>query len=378
MGKLFNVLITDRTLADVNRVKYLLTKRTLSADESSEWNGKMKGRFTYNDMNRLCEYINYVRTFARNIVYYTTGSYPSSSDLPDALSTNYVVSSRPTMAEFNNMLKILNYALTLIDENTITWTKFDYNYFNAIEQVLDKMNSYLAAYVNEGDTEPDNNGWSKRGMDIPASLSTGFFSSQLGAYYKLEIHGNLIPIDSNLGTLPANYFGTPQILDVSKCWLTYSQSDIANNIWREYAFFGGSANTPNTFFKQIILPNDRPLIITNGFRNCQVLESVNVEKITEMGSYSFEKCYLLNNLSFNSIVEIPANCFIDCSALTNLTLGSTLTEIKAGAFVNCSHLTEITYNGTMAQWGAITLGTNWYDSDTPLTKINCADGTINL
>ena len=49
-------LITDRTQADVNRVKELAAKGkagTWTATEHAEWLAGMKGAFTYKDFNRL-------------------------------------------------------------------------------------------------------------------------------------------------------------------------------------------------------------------------------------------------------------------------------------------------------------------------------------
>lgn len=378
MSRFFIDIVKNRTLADVNRVKELLQKRILTVNERNEWEARMIGRFTYEDMNRISAYLNSIRSNTRELYYNKNGVYPSTDILPNTLPTTWTLAAIPQPYRFEDMLKILNCTLNLIGENPIVFSKYDYNYFNLIEDKIDLFECYLAAYQNEGDTIPVDNGWSQRNKNVPLVLTSNYFGYNLGSYYKMVIQIKAMPLNSDLGSYPPSYFGTPQILDVSNCWLTYTQTDIDNNIWREYAFFGGNANNPNTFLKQIILPLDRPLIITNGFRNCQILENVNVNMITEMNSYNFEKCYKINNLNFDSIIEIPSNCFIDCSSLTTLSLGNSLTHINASAFVNCTSLTSITFNGTIAEWNAITLDTGWYDSDTPLTQINCLDGTVNL
>jgi hypothetical protein len=55
--------------------------------------------------------------------------------------------------------------------------------------------------------------------------------------------------------------------------------------------------------------------------------------------------------------------------------GYEVTGIGKGAFSECSDLVRITYNGSIAEWKAISKGTEWYPENVAYT-IYCTDGTI--
>jgi hypothetical protein len=56
--------------------------------------------------------------------------------------------------------------------------------------------------------------------------------------------------------------------------------------------------------------------------------------------------------------------------------GYEVTGIGKGAFSECSDLVRITYNGSIAEWKAISKGTEWYPENVAYT-IYCTDGTIS-
>lgn len=64
------------------------------------------------------------------------------------------------------------------------------------------------------------------------------------------------------------------------------------------------------------------------------------------------------------------------SNLEEIALPASLTSIGAEAFKN-TELTAITFAGTMAQWNAITKGTNWLDNAN-VSKVTCSDGEVSL
>ena len=53
-----------------------------------------------------------------------------------------------------------------------------------------------------------------------------------------------------------------------------------------------------------------------------------------------------------------------------------VTSIGRSAFFGCSSLTSITFGGTMAQWNAMSKGSDW-NSDTGAYTITCTDGVIH-
>lgn len=87
------------------------------------------------------------------------------------------------------------------------------------------------------------------------------------------------------------------------------------------------------------------------------------------------------------VTSIGDDAFDGCSSLTSITFGenSQLTSIGYEAFYGCSRLTSITipasvtsitFGGTVAQWNAISKGSDW-NFETGAYTIICTDGVIN-
>ena len=64
MSTIIDTLITDRTQADVDRVKALAAKgvAAMTSDERAEWLAGMKGAYNASDMNRVGTALNYLAT----------------------------------------------------------------------------------------------------------------------------------------------------------------------------------------------------------------------------------------------------------------------------------------------------------------------------
>ena len=62
MSTIIDTLVTDRTQADVERVKALATKgfAAMTADEQAEWLAGMKGAYNASDLNRVGTALNYL------------------------------------------------------------------------------------------------------------------------------------------------------------------------------------------------------------------------------------------------------------------------------------------------------------------------------
>ena len=100
--------------------------------------------------------------------------------------------------------------------------------------------------------------------------------------------------------------------------------------------------------------------------------------VTTIGQRVFAACANLTTVRYEAPV-INEFMFVNCNHLENVTLARTVTEIKSHWINYCRSLTEITYEGSLADWAAVTKGSNWDAhegtiSTTNLTRINCLDG----
>lgn len=146
----FSTLVTDRTQADVNRVKQISEKiknGTASESELAEFNSAaMKGAYNYTDLNRVGLAIQYVSDLLNNFGYlvsvspkanWTENDYPTYSDIALYLSdlsklreVFAMMQSTPdipkgmeklTFAEANNIEKILVDINELLMKSTQAW-----------------------------------------------------------------------------------------------------------------------------------------------------------------------------------------------------------------------------------------------------------------
>lgn len=96
--------------------------------------------------------------------------------------------------------------------------------------------------------------------------------------------------------------------------------------------------------------------------------------ITSIGDYAFEYCGGLSAVTIpNSVTSIGYRVFHYCTGLTSVTIGNSVTSIGQQAFYDCTGLTSVSYTGTIAQYNAITKGSNWH-RNVPSTVVHCSDG----
>lgn len=79
----------------------------------------------------------------------------------------------------------------------------------------------------------------------------------------------------------------------------------------------------------------------------------------------------------DSVAIIGTNAFAKCPSLASVDISINVTSIDDGAFYGCTSLATIAFNGTIAQWNAITKGTNW-NRYVPATYVQCSDGQVAL
>lgn len=96
--------------------------------------------------------------------------------------------------------------------------------------------------------------------------------------------------------------------------------------------------------------------------------------VTGIGDNAFKTHVSLTSITIpNSVTSIGFGAFSNCRGLTSVEIPNSVTSIGAAAFIFCSGLTSISYTGTIAQYNAITKGSEWHYS-VPATVVHCTDG----
>ena len=177
--------------------------------------------------------------------------------------------------------------------------------------------------------------------------------------------------------------------------------------------------------RSVNIPNGVTTIEQFAFHNCDSLITINLpENITSIGQYAFRDCDALTNITIpNKVTGLEYGMFADCTALSSVTLGTSIEYISTSAFHNCNSLVSvnipekvksigelafynckklttitipknvdnigkqafwycdtlrtINYTGTSAEWGKITLGSDW-NLWAPATQVQCSNGAVSL
>ena len=114
------------------------------------------------------------------------------------------------------------------------------------------------------------------------------------------------------------------------------------------------------------------------FFGCSGLTSITIpDSVTGIGEYAFYYCRGLTSITIpDGVTSIGKYAFKGCSNLTSITVPGSVTSLGDQTFYNCSSLTDITFAGTMAEWNAITKGSDW-NTGTGAYTVHCKDGDLS-
>lgn len=92
---------------------------------------------------------------------------------------------------------------------------------------------------------------------------------------------------------------------------------------------------------------------------------------------TFSNCTPIEYVTLSGVTAVADKVFLNCNKLKYLYISADVTSFGAYVFDRCNNLTSITYGGTRAEWGNITLDSNWLGGSSIL-YIECSDGVIQI
>ena len=137
-------LITDRTLADVERVSALSGKvwDDFTEEEKSEWLAGMKGAYNYTDLNRVESAMQTLgNMMGLRLVVRTNWS---ASDIPTESDTNRFLGNIRALKDAMTV-KVVTYDVPA------TMNNMTYETANQIEQILVDLMNYIDAWYKCGE-----------------------------------------------------------------------------------------------------------------------------------------------------------------------------------------------------------------------------------
>ena len=231
------------------------------------------------------------------------------------------------------------------------------------------------------------------------TLGSSVSSINSGAFYYCEKlqEINVSPLNvtyiSNEGVLLDYNEQSLLVYPAGKTQISYAIPDSVINI--EYGAFWGQP-----YLKTIQFPEKLSVIGSYSFENCKSLTSISVpDSVIEIGLYAFEGCSSLTTVSLGESIKnvsmgsfsgctclesiempqllenIESQAFFNCTSLSRVTIPTSVTTIGNSAFSNCTSLDTIHLGGSLstieesAFWNCYNLHTIYVDVDCPLTLI---------
>ena len=370
-------IITDRTYMDASRVRQLAVKgyANMSADERTEWAGYMKGRLVASDFNRLCGYANKII----NILNSQTMGYNYN-----LLKTTWQTGELVKKSDLADLKTIIDLFTNYQYSNDIDLYKLDYAKANELEQAIENMDTYINCYDYDGNlikkVEFDLSNYDIDNGDemvIDTVLSNALTSTEKANTYRIEVYGSIIQTRFQMQPSFLTNFGI-RILDFSKCYCDYNYM---------YLSIAKQLNMP--IIEEIVMPSNYSYSGGNAiFYDHDYIKKI---RFVDRNAESYSKtsiesnfCYACDKLEYielaKPITTIGTSAISLCQKLKKIILPVSLTTIGDYAFsYSGTNVTDVDviYKGTIAQWNAITKGTNW-NINSHITKIQCTDGIVNV
>ena len=126
-----------------------------------------------------------------------------------------------------------------------------------------------------------------------------------------------------------------------------------------------SAFTSNKNIVEVVLPDSVTYIGGSAFRRCSNLATINLSKITKLGSNAFSETKL-TNVKLDSVITVGNSAFKDCRSLQKVSLSEYTTTIEKSAFSGCIVLTQANIGKTKS------IGDSAFNGCGNLVEINLA------
>lgn len=97
--------------------------------------------------------------------------------------------------------------------------------------------------------------------------------------------------------------------------------------------------------KTLIIPSHIEELPDEIFKGCCSLDIILNDKVTKIGSSTFEKCHKLSSFPKN-VINFGKNCFKNCKSLTSAVINGKTQNLPDGMFDGCINLKEIVYQNT--------------------------------
>ncbi|MCM1438269.1 MAG: leucine-rich repeat domain-containing protein [Roseburia sp.] len=119
----------------------------------------------------------------------------------------------------------------------------------------------------------------------------------------------------------------------------------------------------NTKLTEIFIPDKITYIPDNCLRYIRTLKKVDLNKVTELGTYALGQS-LFSEIDYGNLVTIGTRAFSGCTNLTSVELPDTVTYIGAYAFGSCTKLQSISLGKNVQTFGEFAFAKDGVDFET--------------
>ncbi|MBU5450255.1 leucine-rich repeat protein [Acetivibrio sp. MSJd-27] len=148
-----------------------------------------------------------------------------------------------------------------------------------------------------------------------------------------------------------NYFDTPgsSVVGTGKVAPWRENEEINSSLEKVVVKNGVTTIGTYAFYewpklKEVVLPDSVKEIYSDAFSGCRSLQTINIDKVTDLSWDVFRNCTSLNDITLADGIEyLPCNTFVNCSSLTKINIPASLIDLDVDEelFYGCTALTEI-------------------------------------